>query len=59
LPLQFCIELKALTKVEDVYRDGTTFHKTLVKGQGSASPYTDFQIICKQISLTVLSKGED
>jgi hypothetical protein len=36
------VELKDLISVDDVYKDKTTFHKTIKKGVGSASPYTDF-----------------
>jgi hypoxanthine-guanine phosphoribosyltransferase len=36
------IEMKSLVRVEDVYKDGTTLTKTLKKGQGTASPYSDF-----------------
>lgn len=46
-PLLFEIEMKRLVRVEDVYKDGTTFHKTLTKGEGSASPYADFYVLCK------------
>lgn len=45
--LILAIEMKALVRVEDVYKDGTVFHKTLVKGNGSASPYADFMVLCK------------
>ena len=37
------IHMKQLTKVEDIYKDGgSTLHKTLKKGHGTASPYSDF-----------------
>jgi hypothetical protein len=36
------VEMKYLMRVEDVYKDGTTLHKTLKKGNGTASPYADF-----------------
>jgi hypothetical protein len=37
-----------LVKVEDIYKDvGSSLHKTLKKGVGTASPYSDFQILIK------------
>lgn len=42
------IHMKHLTRVEDIYKDGgSTLHKTLLKGHGTASPYSDFQILSK------------
>ena len=46
-PLLWEIEMKRLVKVEDVYRDGTSFQKTITKGTGSASPYSDFLVLSK------------
>ena len=56
------IEMKQLIRVEDVYKDGgSTLHKTLQKGHGTASPYSDFQIISKKIMLVMRnnSQGEN
>ncbi len=39
--------MKQLNRIEDLYKDRTTFYKTLVKGEGSASPYMDCLIACK------------
>lgn len=38
------IKIHRLEKVEDLYKDETTFYKTLKKGFGSASPRTDYII---------------
>lgn len=38
------INLISLGKIEDMYRDQKVFYKTLVKGQGSASPYYDCKV---------------
>ena len=43
--LYFDIEMKNLVRVDDVYKDRTTFYKTLAKGQGSASPYNDAYVL--------------
>jgi len=40
--LYFDIEMKVLVKVDDIYKDCTSFQKTIKKGVGSASPYADF-----------------
>lgn len=53
-PLIFDIEMHGLVRVEDVYKDGTTFQKTVIKGSGTASPYSDFEVICKKVRLTLL-----
>ncbi len=56
------IEMKKLLRVEDIYKDGTTLSKTLKKGHGTASPYSDFQVISKlNISLFMrnISQGQD
>jgi hypothetical protein len=45
--LQFDINLLSLVRVEDVYKDLTTYQKTITKGIGSSSPYSDFEVICK------------
>ena len=52
------IEMKYLMRVEDVYKDGTTLHKTLKKGDGTASPYADFQVICKYTDHTLKANSE-
>ncbi len=39
--------MKELVRVDDLYKDGTTFYKTLIKGHGTASPYVDSLIACK------------
>lgn len=49
--LLFEIEMKKLTRVDDLYKDHTTFYKTLVKGEGSASPYTDAYILSNILKL--------
>ena len=41
------LNLKKLVRIDDVYRDMTTFSKTLQKGEGTASPYHDCHVICK------------
>jgi hypothetical protein len=41
------VEMKELVRVDDLYKDGSTFYKTLVKGTGSASPYIDSLVACK------------
>ena len=38
------ISLLSLGKIEDMYRDQKVFYKTLVKGQGAASPYFDCKV---------------
>ncbi len=55
-PLLFEIEMKKLVRVEDMYKDGTTFHKTIFKGNGSASPYSDFYVLCKYIIIPLSSE---
>jgi hypothetical protein len=35
------LHMKELVRVDDLFKDGTTFYKTLKKGEGSASPYID------------------
>ena len=52
------VEMKYLMRVEDVYKDGTTLHKTLKKGDGTASPYADFQVICKYPHHTLKANSE-
>jgi len=39
--------MKELVRVEDLYKDRTTFYKTLKKGHGSASPYMDCLVALK------------
>ena len=39
--------MKKLVRVDDLYKDGTTFFKTLQKGVGTASPYPDCFVRCK------------
>ena len=46
-PLHVDINLKALQKIEDLYRDQTTFYKTLRRGEGTASPYHDCKVTLK------------
>lgn len=45
--LIFDVYMKELTRVDDLYKDYTTFYKTLVKGHGTASPYMDCLVACK------------
>ena len=49
------IDMKSLIRVDDVYRDLTTFHKTIKKGSGTASPFSDFLILSKHRSVCVIS----
>lgn len=35
------LNMRVLVRVDDLYRDKTTFYKTLRKGIGSANPYSD------------------
>ncbi len=54
--------MKELVRVDDLYKDGTTFYKTLIKGHGTASPYVDSLIACKYLRFKandLYSKGED
>ena len=37
-------ELKTLVRIDDMYKDGTTLHKTLKKGIYTASPYSDSRV---------------
>ena len=39
--------MKGLVRIEDLYKDRTTFYKTLKKGESSASPYMDCLIAIK------------
>jgi ribosomal protein L15 len=55
-PLRFDIDMVNLVRVEDVYRDGSAFQKTIFKGEGTASPYSDFQVLCKSIVVLCYSK---
>ncbi len=42
------IEMIKLIRVEDIYKDcGSSLQKTLMKGVGTASPYSDFMILSK------------
>jgi hypothetical protein len=42
------IEMLKLVRVEDIYKDGgSSLQKTLVKGVGTASPYSDHLILSK------------
>lgn len=42
------IEMIKLVRVEDIYKDGgSSLQKTLLKGVGTASPYSDFMILSK------------
>ena len=43
--------LKDLVRIDDIYKDGTTLHKTLQKGIYTASPYRDSHIASKCILL--------
>jgi len=56
------INMKGLVRVDDLYKDKTTFYKTLIKGDGTASPYMDCLVACKNINLfniTYFSEGEN
>ncbi|TNV85630.1 hypothetical protein FGO68_gene3643 [Halteria grandinella] len=46
-PLRLDIEMVNLVRVEDLYKDGSAFQKTVFKGEGTASPYSDFQVLLK------------
>lgn len=52
--LFFEIDMKELVRVDDLYKDGTTFYKTLVKGHGTASPYVDSLVACKLLLFKAL-----
>jgi len=45
--LKIDIKIHSLEKVEDLYKDRTTFYKTLQTGFGTASPRPDYLIHCK------------
>jgi len=47
LPLQMDITLHKLIRVTDLYRDGKVIYKSLRKGQGTASPYSDCYVSLK------------
>ena len=53
--------MSKLVRVDDLFKDGTTFYKTLKKGEGSASPYKDCHICCKYliIIINLNSEGEN
>lgn len=40
-PLKIDIIMNDLVRVDDLYKDKTTFFKTLRKGEHTASPYRD------------------
>ena len=44
------INLSKLRRIDDLYKDKTTFYKSMRKGIGSASPYIDCFIWCNNIS---------
>ena len=46
-PVTIDATLNSLCKITDMYRDGTTFYKTLRKGEGSGSPYYDCKVTLK------------
>lgn len=46
-PLQMDLTLHKLVRVEDLYRDGKVIYKSLRKGQGTASPYSDCYVSLK------------
>jgi hypothetical protein len=39
--------MRDLVRIEDLYKDKTTFYKTLQKGEGAASPFKDSIILSK------------
>jgi hypothetical protein len=41
------LNMKALVRVDDLYRDTSTFVKSIQKGQGTASPYNDCVVYIK------------
>ena len=41
------INMKVLVRIDDLYKDTTTFVKTLEKGQGTSSPYNDCVVYSK------------
>jgi hypothetical protein len=45
------INLKELRRVEDLYKDKSTFYKSLRKGFGTSSPYTDCFVWCKKLMI--------
>lgn len=55
--LIYDIDMKGLVRVDDVFRDETTFHKTIQKGVGTASPYMDCLVACNFKLLKYFSEG--
>lgn len=47
MPLTIDIHMHKLVRVDDLYKDGTVFYKTIQKGEGTASPYRDSYVWCK------------
>jgi hypothetical protein len=41
------VYLKDIIRVEDIFRDKTTFQRTLEKGEGTCSPYSDSWVSIK------------
>jgi len=50
------LELKELVRVDDLYKDGTTFYKSLQKGEGTASPYIDCFV---HLRIKIVVDGEE
>lgn len=57
------LHMKELVRVDDLYKDKTTFVKSLVKGLGTASPYNDCYVwsilLFSIINVVIYSEGED
>jgi len=50
------LELKELVRIDDLYKDGTTFYKSLQKGEGTASPYIDCFV---HLRIKIVVDGEE
>lgn len=46
-PLIIDVTLWKLNKVEDLYRDGLVFYKTVRSGEGTGQPYYDCRVVLK------------
>ena len=61
-PLTIELNLHQLMKVNDLYHNQTTFTRTLRKGESTASPYHDSQVVLKvklEIDGQVVFEHED
>ena len=51
--------MKNLIRIEDLYKDKTTFYKSLAIGEGTASPYTDSSVVCNILIVIVNSEDQN